>query len=102
MPFTAAEPRLILLQAERHRERLWFGQEDERSEELVPSVEEREQRDDRERRAREGQNHAPKDGKFAATIDARGIGEFAGNGQEELAQQEDVEGATEEAWHPEW
>src|SRR3712207_3525987 len=53
VPLRAAVLALVELEAERQGERLLVGQVEERSQEVVPDVEEVEERDDRERGLRE-------------------------------------------------
>ena len=45
-----------------------------------------------------GQHDTPIDAEFAATVDARRIGDFFRNRAEELPHEEDVEGAAAEKW----
>ena len=66
-------------------------------EEVVPGVQELEQRDRGDRRLGQRHDHPPQDLELAGAVHARRIRQLLRDGQEELAQQEDREGVAEEA-----
>ena len=93
-----AVPLLELRQAERQRpELLVLPQEQQRREQVVPVVEEAEQRDGGDRGLRQRHDHAGHDLALARAVHASGIGELLGDRHEELAQQEDRERVAQEA-----
>ena len=67
----------------------------QRQEEVVPGVENREQRHRGDRRLREPQHDGRQDAELAAAVDARRVEVLLGDREEELAQQEDRERVAE-------
>ena len=70
----------------------------QRVEEVVPRVEELEQRHRGDARLRQGDHHSGQHLELVGAVDAGGVGELLGDGEEELAEQEDVEGGAQELW----
>ena len=68
---------------------------EQRQEEVVKRVEEREERDRRDRRLRQPQHDGRQDAELAAAVHASRVEVLLGDGQEELAQQEDRERVAE-------
>src|SRR5579859_1975193 len=66
-------------------------QHQRRPEEVIPRVDEGEDRGGGQRRANDGQHHAPPDAQLVGAVNARGIDQIVWHGLEGLAQQEDVE-----------
>src|SRR6266566_4674851 len=64
---------------------------EKRQEEVVEGVEEREERNGRDRRLREPEDDRGEDAQLAATVDTGRVEVLLGNLQEELAQEEDRE-----------
>ena len=85
---------------QRDRERLRLRvprQVDERAVEIVPGVDEVEERHGGDRRLRERDDHPAQDLEVAAAVDAHRVGQLLRDRHEELAQQEDRERIAEEA-----
>src|SRR5450755_1225312 len=100
MPLDAAVLGLVALEGERERVGVLPGEVEERPEEIIPGEDEMEEgRDDQDRGA-ERDDDPPEDAPFAAPVDPGGLAELLGNGPEELAHQEDVEGASEPRGQP--
>ena len=90
------------LQAERERELLARVEENQRAGEVIPREHEAEYGDRCQRRLGQWHNYAPPDSQAAGAVDDGRLFQLHRDGQEELAQHEDVEGRAEEGGHGQW
>src|SRR6185436_3855217 len=85
-------------QADLQRELVRRRQVDERSVEVVPVPEDREERDRQDERHREGEHDSPVDVAVAAAVNPGGVFDLARDRHEELARQEDQVGLKNYTW----
>src|SRR5690606_10686299 len=89
------------LQTEGQGERVLVGEVEERPQEVVPRVDELEERHHRERRLRQRHVRPKEDGELGGAVQHHRLRQRLRNAQEELAQKEDIERSPEKARNPE-